>query len=49
MSDLFINIRFGSRHLQIGPRWIAITRNPYWESRKPDPWFEVYRFFWWAR
>ncbi len=45
MSNLWINWRFGVRHLQIGPDWPFVTFrvNPYWVQHKPARWFEVYQ------
>ena len=45
MSNLWINIRFGARHLQIGPDGITFRINQHWLTNKPDKWFEVYEFF----
>lgn len=45
MSDLWINIRFGARHLQIGPRGITFSVNGHWIENKPPRWLEVYEFF----
>jgi hypothetical protein len=42
MSDLWINWRFGRRHLQIGPRGVSFTTNDYWTNNKPRRWFELY-------
>jgi hypothetical protein len=44
MSNLWINWRFGVRHLQIGPDrpWITFRANPYWIEHKPTRWFEVH-------
>jgi hypothetical protein len=42
MSDLWINWRFGIRHLQIGPWFIRIDVNPYHIANKPDKYFERY-------
>ena len=52
MSDLHINIRFGTWHLQVTDAWkFSFTFNPYQaEQREADPdwkWFEVYEFFKW--
>ena len=43
MSNLWINWRFGKRHLQIGPDapYISFVINPYWINHKPDTWFEI--------
>lgn len=40
MSNLWINIRIGNRHLQIGRDGASFSVNPY-----PGPWFKVYEFF----
>lgn len=45
MSSDWINIRFGSRHLQIGPNEISFNVNWYWVENKPTKWFEIYKFF----
>jgi hypothetical protein len=44
MSNLWINWRFGSWHLQIGPDrpFVTFTRNPYWLREKPPCFFERY-------
>jgi hypothetical protein len=43
MSDLWINWRFGVRHLQIGPDkpYITFQVNPYHVANPPKTWFEV--------
>lgn len=45
MSNLYINWRFGARHLQIGRDrpWVTFSVNPFWVENKPAKWFEVYR------
>jgi hypothetical protein len=42
MSNLFLNWRVGRYHLQIGRDrpWVRVSRNSYWDGRKPSPWFE---------
>ncbi|WP_458788910.1 hypothetical protein [Dyella jiangningensis] len=45
MSDLWVNIRFGVRHLQIGPHMLSFAVNGYHVENKPSRWFEVYQFF----
>ena len=45
MSNLWINIRFGIRHLQIGPDGVEFEVNPYWLAVEPERWLEVYQFF----
>lgn len=47
MSDCFINIRFGKRHLQIGKWFVRFPANPYWDEYTPETWFEIYQFFNW--
>ena len=42
MNDLWINWRFGVRHLQIGPRGVSFRVNGYWLDHKPPTWFERY-------
>ena len=44
MSNLWINWRFGTRHLQIGRDfpYVSFSINPYWVENKPAKWFEVY-------
>lgn len=42
MSNLWLNIRFGKRHLQIGPDGITFRVNSYWMYTKPTKWFEIY-------
>jgi hypothetical protein len=49
MSDLWLNIRFGARHLQIGPRCISFRINGFWMLHEPDRWIEVYEFLWWSK
>lgn len=44
MSNLWLNIRFGQYHLQIGdPKWwsIRIRKN---DDIKSKPWFQVFQF-----
>ena len=43
MSNLWINWRFGIRHLQIGPDrpFIRFCANPYYLLNPPDKWFEI--------
>lgn len=45
MSNLWINIRFGTRHLQIGREDFSFKVNPYWQDHPVSGWFEVYEFF----
>lgn len=42
MSNCFINIRFGTRHLQVGRWFIAFEVNQYHVDHPPTKWFEVY-------
>jgi hypothetical protein len=44
MSNLWINWRFGARHLQIGPDypWITFGINEFHVINKPTKWFEKY-------
>lgn len=44
MSNLWINWRFGSWHLQIGPDdpFVNIVQNTYWLEHKPPCFFERY-------
>lgn len=48
MSDLWVNIRIGVRHLQIGPRGFSFEVNPYHVQNKPERFFEVFEFFGWS-
>lgn len=46
MSNLWINWRFGIRHLQIGRHapYISFAVNPYYIENPPKTWFErMYR------
>ncbi len=43
MSNLWINWRFGVRHLQIGPDGWSFRVNPYYLENPPTRWFEVYK------
>lgn len=46
MSNLWFNIRFGKRHLQLSRDWeLSWTINSYWHHHKPDRWFEIYCAF----
>lgn len=45
MSNLWFNIRFGKRHLQIGPDGVSFKINSYWLKNAPDKWFAVYCWF----
>lgn len=45
MSDLFINWRFGVRHLQIrlhSSPYISFDINDYYIKNPPKKWFEIY-------
>ena len=47
MSDLWINIRFGTRHFKV-KRWfrgLSFRVNTYHLENPPDSWFEVYQLF----
>lgn len=44
MSDLILNIRFGSRHFQIDKEWKCSFRfNMFWLTHRPDKWFCIYQ------
>lgn len=45
MSNLWVNIRFGTRHLQIGRGTFRIRTNQHHVENKPEKWLEVYEFF----
>ena len=45
MDDLWVNIKFGKRHLQIDRHTFAVVINPYYDKSK-GKWFKVYEFFW---
>lgn len=49
MSDLWVNIRFGVRHLQIGPRGVTFRVNHHHYAYPPATWCEVFEFFWWSK
>ena len=42
MSNLWLNWRFGKRHLQIGKWFIRLHYNSWWEDRDYGKWFERY-------
>lgn len=44
MSNLWINWRFGTRHLQIGPDrpFVTFHVNPYYVQNPPGTWFEMF-------
>lgn len=43
MSDLFLNWRFGIRHLQIGKWFVRFSVNPYFIKHDYNKWFERYQ------
>lgn len=45
MSDLILNIRFGTKHFQITswPFKIKVKQNDYWIFHPMDTWFKVYQ------
>ena len=46
MSNLWFNIRFGTRHFQWSRDWkITFSVNPYFIENPPAKWFEVYCLF----
>lgn len=46
MNKLWFNIRFGKRHLQIGPDTLSFNVNPYWDKvSNPKRWFVIYCWF----
>ena len=49
MSDLHINIRFGTIHWKLRKKWpwLQINSNTYWTENPPGfkDWFKVYQFF----
>jgi hypothetical protein len=47
MSNLWINIRFGCRHLQVAlkPFKIKLLTNLYWVENTPTKWLAVYTIF----
>jgi hypothetical protein len=49
MSNLWFNIRFGTKHLQVSPWKITFKENPhqvYFKNNDPNwKWFEVYCLF----
>jgi len=42
MSNDWINWRFGTYHLHIGPWYAYIKQNAYHIVNKPETWFERY-------
>ncbi len=46
MSNLWFNIRFGTRHFQLTNEWkVSFRVNRYFIENPPDKWFEVYCLF----
>jgi hypothetical protein len=46
MSNLWFNIRFGTRHLQLSRDWeLSFKVNPHWIEHTPNKWFAVYCAF----
>lgn len=46
MSNLWFNIRFGARHLQMTRDWqVSFTVNGYHIEHPPTKWLEVYCLF----
>lgn len=46
MSNLWFNIRFGTRHFQFSRDWkISFRVNSYWVKNQPDKWFKIYCLF----
>jgi hypothetical protein len=46
MSNLWFNIRFGTRHLQLSRDWeLSFKVNPHWIEHTPDKWLAVYCAF----
>lgn len=47
MSNKIINIRFGTRHLQVerSPFRVKIYQNPHWVKNTPKTFVKVYKFF----
>ena len=46
MSNLWFNIRFGTRHFQMTNDWkFSFSVNPHWIENKPEKFFEVYCMF----
>jgi len=47
MSDTWINIRIGARHLKLGRRfkYLKFRVNPYHIENPPEKFIEVYGFF----
>lgn len=46
MSNLWFNIRFGSRHFQLDNEWkFSFRQNRHWIENPPSKWFAIYTFF----
>ena len=45
MSNLWFNIRFGTKHWQWGPDGMHWGTNSYFIEHPPTNWFEVYCLF----
>ena len=47
MGRLWFNIRFGIRHLQIGPKWPFVFWVINWShvGNPTNKWFAIYTFF----
>ena len=45
MSNLWFNIRFGKRHLQLNKWTVSFRVNPHWIENRPTKWFCIYTFF----
>lgn len=48
MNNLWINIRFGARHFQVGPDGITFGINAIHLVEPRPKWFEVYQLFGWV-
>lgn len=48
MTRLWLNVRFGVRHLQIGRGVFRFVVNEFWERRPPEKWFEIYQIGPWV-
>ena len=42
MSNTWINWRFGTRHLIIGPWFVKVEVNKYYTRTPPEKWFQNY-------
>ena len=46
MSNLWFNIRIGTRHFQLSKDWqMSFRVNPYWIDNPAPTWLEVYCVF----